>query len=898
MRGLVRRLSAVSMQFVLIVPLLISLMPIGAANAVGEPEFTGTNSLNAVRGVPSAVNLQLTASDMNVVVPVTLTATEGYMRIATTTGLTMQTATSGRTVGMSGTIANLNAALATLTYTPASGNADTLMASLNGAGDVFFPDNGHIYEVVAVDGGIDWVNANAAAAARTRNGSQGYLATITSQSENDYVSTRLGQAGWMGANDIESEGSWEWTSGPEAGMQFWSGDSSGSAVDGNYEEWADSEPNDYGTGEDCAQYLSGAGGEWNDLPCEDTLLPAYVVEYGAPGDLPFQASKSISITNTNSASISLSDCQMLQNVRFDLDANYVLTGDIDCSETQDWNEGTGWVPIGDEDYPFVGTLNGNGHKVTALYAQDDNRSFSGVFGLTNNAEISNITFDSAWVRGATYTGGVAGRANNTIIDNVHFNGTAWARFSYYGGGIAGFGDNLTITNSSTSGFAHGSGNVIGGLVGYLDSGTIDGSYSTADIDGGTEIGGIIGNMNSGTVTDVYATGSIDVNTDEDFKAGMYGGGLVGGMYGGTISRAYATGDVSVANSYGGGFVGIMKNGAAISESYATGNVDSSIGGGFVGYMTDETTVANAYAHGNVAGAHTNGGFIGEIGNEDVVINKAYAKGHVDDESNAGGFVGVNAGDGVIQNAFWDSQTSGFISGSDATPKTSQQMKTPNTFKSLSSEGLSDPWNTSIWVLKTGHYPVLAAFYESDGDDDGDGVSSAAEDAAPNGGDANNDGTADSSQANVSTFANAITGKYAVLEVPEDCTVSTISQKAESTFLASDSGYSYPLGLMDFSIECGTPGYVATIKQYYYDAAPASFLLRKYNSTTNSYATVSGVRIDTITIDGKQVTVATYQVKDGGALDEDAVENGTIVDPAGLAVSAVGAPNTGLGGKQR
>ena len=40
-------------------------------------------------------------------------------------------------------------------------------------------------------------------------------------------------------------------------------------------------------------------------------------------------------------------------------------------------------------------------------------------------------------------------------------------------------------------------------------------------------------------------------------------------------------------------------------------------------------------------------------------------------------------------------------------------------------------------------------------------------------------------------------------------------------------------------------------------------------------------------------VASYQVADGGILDLDNQADGTIVDPAGLALQAVGVPNTGL-----
>jgi len=66
----------------------------------------------------------------------------------------------------------------------------------------------------------------------------------------------------------------------------------------------------------------------------------------------------------------------------------------------------------------------------------------------------------------------------------------------------------------------------------------------------------------------------------------------------------------------------------------------------------------------------------------------------------------------------------------------------------------------------------------------------------------------------------------------------------------------------------------------------------------SYLTIIGATITPATIGGVPTLVVSYQVTDGGALDEDGLANGIIVDPAGLAVlgaatpTAVGAPKTG------
>ena len=56
---------------------------------------------------------------------------------------------------------------------------------------------------------------------------------------------------WIGLNDRIEEGTFAWTD--------------GSPLD--FEHWAGNEPNDWGSGEDCAHLYDGGEHRWNDLPC-------------------------------------------------------------------------------------------------------------------------------------------------------------------------------------------------------------------------------------------------------------------------------------------------------------------------------------------------------------------------------------------------------------------------------------------------------------------------------------------------------------------------------------------------------------------------------------------------------------------------------------------------------
>lgn len=149
------------------------------------------------------------------------------------------------------------------------------------AAPVQWSGNGHWYEAVHVEAGIDWFAAKSAAEAKG-----GYLATATSAEENTFLFNLISNASfwfnytdaslgpWLGAFQTSDQngagGNWQWLTG-----EAWS-----------YTNWASGEPNNYNPGlPGNADYLEFLGRghnnpapTWND--CHAVLpIRGYIIEY-------------------------------------------------------------------------------------------------------------------------------------------------------------------------------------------------------------------------------------------------------------------------------------------------------------------------------------------------------------------------------------------------------------------------------------------------------------------------------------------------------------------------------------------------------------------------------------------------------------------------------------------
>ena len=280
-------------------------------------------------------------------------------------------------------------------------------------------------------------------------------------------------------------------------------------------------------------------------------------------------------------------------------AAYRLTADIDLADFG--ADATGWVPIGNYEFPFQGQFDGGNHTIYNLTIKETYIKYAGLFGNVDSedSEFKNIKFVGGEIQidsdntflVTSYVGFLVGYINGKGIDNCSSTG------------------DVTVTISSSS-FSSA---VAGGLVGYASS-SISNCYATGDIIAtasysSSHVGGLVGSANS-FISNCYATGDVTATaSDSYYSSYSCAGGLVGANYFSSINDCYATGGVTAtaSSSYAGGIVGYASS-SPISDCYATGDVtatsshSSTFVGGLVGY-TDSSfssfTISNCYATGDV-----------------------------------------------------------------------------------------------------------------------------------------------------------------------------------------------------------------------------------------------------------------------------------------------------------
>ena len=225
--------------------------------------------------------------------------------LTTTTGLSFATGYNSwvnqTRLSFTGTMANVNNALASLKVNTGStlGNVQiSISTTVNPAGYYYNAVNGHFY--LPVSTGQTYTTARSLAIQQTFKGQTGYLVTVTSSNEENFIFSNVPQSNiWIALSDEVTEGYWRVDAGPEAGtlIKTANGQLTGN-IAGQYNNWCGGEPNNSGN-EDYAVTKWGGGSCWNDLP--NNFSCAYIVEFGTwsnPADATFTDFYTANTTNT------------------------------------------------------------------------------------------------------------------------------------------------------------------------------------------------------------------------------------------------------------------------------------------------------------------------------------------------------------------------------------------------------------------------------------------------------------------------------------------------------------------------------------------------------------------------------------------------------------------------
>ena len=226
------------------------------------------------------------------------------------------------------------------------GFAVTLSSTVSADGPFYNPGTDGYYEFVAAPG-ITWQEAKEAAENSVHEGLPGYLVTITSDEENQFLYSHFSgrEHVFIGATDEAVEGEWRWVTGPETGTLFWLGDMNGQPQ--AYARWDNEEPNNCCEGEQYGEWLGRNGGVWNDGDSNATgRSEGFLVEYRAVGGRFRRADAN------GDGSLNIGDPVRILNYLF-------ATDRVECLDTADTDD-NGQLEVTDAivllGYLFLGTI--------------------------------------------------------------------------------------------------------------------------------------------------------------------------------------------------------------------------------------------------------------------------------------------------------------------------------------------------------------------------------------------------------------------------------------------------------------------------------------------------------------------------------------------------------------
>ena len=179
-----------------------------------------------------------------------------------------------------GTRDNVNSGLAAMTISMGSIKTSTrinIEVSNYDSNYTYNPVNKHFYRYIS--GFVSYATAKSNSGSYSFKGKTGYLVTITSQAEQDFLNNNIvGNNIWFALTDVASEANWRIDAGPESGtlIKTQNGQTTGN-IAGFFNNWCSGEPND-ASNEDYAVTKWSGGTCWNDVNETNASVAGYIVE--------------------------------------------------------------------------------------------------------------------------------------------------------------------------------------------------------------------------------------------------------------------------------------------------------------------------------------------------------------------------------------------------------------------------------------------------------------------------------------------------------------------------------------------------------------------------------------------------------------------------------------------
>jgi len=384
---------------------------------------------------------------------------------------------------------------------------------------------------------------------------------------------------------------------------------------------------------------------------------------------------------------------------YQIQGYYSQTANINASETRNWFNGAGWLPI-DLNYTLY---DGNNFCIDSLYINRPNLDHGGLISQAENSCIKNLKVTNAEIYAASGAVIVSHLSESLIYDCISS------------------GEITTSYNREST----------GGICGRLDASSMSNCVNLANVTGGIRVGGVVATVsyssndlsnlrNYGTVSGYHIVGGVIgvilsqlniINCNNygnvfmiENSAPQFSGGIIG-YSGNNINFKSCVNYGDITGYYKA--AGILGSGGfnEISECSNLGNIHTyQFAGGLT--VSNNDLIKNCYSTGNIIklGNYYPAGYTASfISYNSGTVQNCYSSGAVINQNEPNpvdkGFIGENTG--TTENCYFDMQTSGQTTGNGATGKTTVQMQDILTYQN---------WDFNhIWNISSNYnngYPYL------------------------------------------------------------------------------------------------------------------------------------------------------------------------------------------------